>query len=122
VGGEANPQRGAVKVTVGGREAVLVATLSRLAVMEDMMAIGISDLARVLDRPRTTHIVMALEALSAGTLDREFLGTCLMVDIDGCFVAVRKCIVLSFTGADEAEDAHEDEQQESEDPENPPPA
>ncbi|MDF1720516.1 MAG: hypothetical protein P1U65_07575 [Minwuia sp.] len=118
----ANPQRGAVTVTVAGRTAVLVGTLGNMAALEDAWGVGIADLAHgALDTPKVSHIVAALHALSGGELDRAFLDGCLVADVMGSFAAVRRCIVLSFSGGDE-QAADADAAEDGEDPENPPTA
>ena len=119
MGQEPNPQRGAVAVTVGGRRAVLVATLGRLAALEDALGVGMADCARAFDNPRTGQIITALEVLSGGTLDRAFLSGCLMADITDSLSALRRCLILSFTGGEEPD---EDDTAEADDPENPPTA
>ncbi len=118
MGQEPNPQRGAVAVTVGGRRAVLVANLGRLAALEEAWGTGISGLGGiVLDNPGVRHMLPALEILSGGELDRAFLDTLDLHALNGSYSAVRKCIILSFTGGEDPDDA---DVEGDDDPENPP--
>lgn len=119
MGQEPNPQRGAVAVTVGGRKAVLVATLGRLAALEDAWGTGISGLGGVIvDNPGVRHMLPALEILSGGVLEREFLDGLTLKDLETTYAAVRKCILLSFSGGEDPDD----DEAEADDPENPPTA
>jgi hypothetical protein len=119
VGQEPNPQRGAVAVTVGGRRAVLVATLARLARLEDALGVTLSELPTIMDKAPRDPVLTCLEILSGGTLDRAFLDDCLMVDFGAGAAALRRCLILSFTGGEEPD---EDDAAEADDPENPPTA
>jgi len=104
---------------MGGRKAVLVATLGRLAALEDALGVSLLELGAIMDEAPRDKVLTCLEILSGGTLDRAFLNNCLMVDFAPGAAALRRCLILSFTGSEEPD---EDDVAEADDPENPPTA
>ncbi|MEC9346060.1 MAG: GTA-gp10 family protein [Pseudomonadota bacterium] len=101
----ANRVRGEVRLAIGDREVVLVATLGALADIEDRMGVHLADLGSRLAQPRVKDLMLLTEILSDGAVTVDALRALDPVEMLAIGNAVTGALAaLSWAGDDEDTD------------------